>query len=315
MGQPQSRSEERKAYDHQQVLELVKNFNGESVTWKPGFEVSSVDYQHVLNILKKYHHDYKIKWQYYDYQNNKNNKEGYFDGTSLPSMRHEDDGGNSDSDFYQCWAIYPSTFTFYKRIQQDNFVIHASEIIPLQSVIGPVSDIYLQQPSAPDSAYFQPPTAPAQVASAPVDNYTSLEWKTQEYKAELTAAASYLMFERTNNAAYLMQAGEWKKIKNLAQDQKVAKQEFNKLRDILYAPPYNLPIHDDIKDCAKYNVLRQWILRDGVESDKQKILEAYPKFNTFQQYENYCNDNNNLMPQMLTYLNEISCSIQGAKSK
>lgn len=156
---------------------------------------------------------------------------------------------------------------------------------------------------------MQPPAA-----SAPVDTFTFLEWKTQEYKAELTAAASYLMFERTNNAAFSNQAGEWKKIKNLAQDQKVPKAEFIRLRDLLYSPPYNLPIHDDIKDCAKYNVLRMWILRDGSDKDKEIILSSYPKFNTFQQYEKYCQDNHNVMPQMLTYLNQISCSIQETKA-
>lgn len=98
MGQPQSKSAERRAYDIKQIAELLEKSKGaEGVTWQLG-EVTSSDREHILNILWKYHKDYKIKWVYQDYQKN---KEGFFDGKSLPAMRYEDNGSNSDSDFYE----------------------------------------------------------------------------------------------------------------------------------------------------------------------------------------------------------------------
>lgn len=318
MGNIPSRNEAEKQQDILFVDNLVRSIGDQkSVTWKPSFEVSECDYSHIINILQKYHPNFKIEWS--DNNCNEGNgyvfKKGEFDGKSLPSIRNGAVFSRSGEYVEGTYKIYPSNYTFYKRDNVNVLMPHLEPDIPLSNN----NNIYVQPPvSAPPvrDLYDQPAHNPyMESPNAPADNYSYVEWKTQEYKAELTAEGSYLMYERTHNDKYSEQAGAWKTIKNLAQDQKVSKQEFIAKRDVLYKPPYNLPIHDDIKDCAKYKVLRTWILRDGVQSDKQKILEKYPQFYTFQQYEQYCQNNSGLMPQMLAYLNEISCSIQKEKEK
>lgn len=315
MGNIPSRNEAEKQQDILLVDRLIREIgNQESITWKTNFEVNECDYMHVIKILQKYHLNFKIVWSDDNCIENGRycHKKGEFDGKSLPSVREGAEFSRSGEFVESTYKIYPSNYTFYKRNNVDD------QLPPLEynyqlSNHGNNSNnnqpVVVSAPPQPDyNPYLQSP-------NAPIDTYSYIEWKTQEYKAELTAAGSYLMFERTGNALFNSQAGAWKTIKNLAQDQKVSKQEFISQRDVLYKPPYNLPIHGDIKDCAKYNVLRTWILRDGTESDKQKILSQYPKFNTFQQYEKYCEENNGIMPQMLTYLNDISCSIQAERDK
>jgi hypothetical protein len=96
------------------------------------------------------------------------------------------------------------------------------------------------------------------------DGYTKVQWKTQEYKAEVTSTGSYAMFSKTGNHDYLNQSGEWKIVKNMAQDYKrYTRVEFEKYRDKLYKRPYNLPIDMDAHNFAKYTVLRSWINRES----------------------------------------------------
>jgi len=54
----------------------------------------------------------------------------------------------------------------------------------------------------------------------------------------------------------------------------------------------------------------KWVLRDGSNKDQEIIFSEYPRFNNFQEFKTFCEENNKVMSHVLTYLNEISCDIQ-----
>lgn len=256
-------------------------------------------------------------------------KDGLFNGTDLPVM--SSDGEFSKGDMVtDSWEVYPSTYMFRRRSQQPQQPQQSRQSYGVQAMNNyqsPAASPNYRQPSSapsPQESYELPPSAPAISSvyemsplgpSAPQDQFTTIEWKTQEYKAELTASASYAMYSKTKDANYKRQAGAWKQIKNMAQDQKMSKQEFNAEKSKLYNDPYDLPIDNDVKDFAKYTVLRSWILRDGGNKDQQTIFSEYPQFNNYQEFKQFCEENDKVMAHVLSYLNEISCDIQKLVAK
>lgn len=322
MGQIPSRTSVEKERDILCVAQLVSQLaEKETVTWNTGFSVTPNNYNHVLGILKSYHHHCQITWK----SDRANKTQGTFDGHALPSVDRdaEDDKGSIVDE----WDVYPCIFTFSKRERNPKWPpidLHHQYHAPVQPVMqqqqqhqyhAPPVEAAVQQhqyyaaPNPHNSAYQQPPENP----SAPADSYTFIEWKNREYKAELTAMGSYEMFLRTKNDAYNRQAGEWKKVKNLAQDQKVSKQEFDQRQARLYEQPYNLPIDKDVKDYAQYMVLHAWITRDGTDQDRERLFGEYPSFKNFAEFERYCNENPNIMPRLAIELNKVSCAIQQAR--
>ena len=256
--------------------------------WKPYYSVNEgTNYYHVLSMLKTYNNDYEITWSDDNFRENGkcSYKSGIFNGSTLPISGQGAEWGDHDwPDF--TWNSYPSTYMFKKRQIQP-----IQPIQPIQQPIQPIqnSNIYTESPNAPS------------------DNFTDIEWKTQEYKAEVTSTGSYIMFEKTQMLEYNDQAGQWKKIKNMAQDKKISKLDFISYRDRLYDRPFNLPIDHDAHNYAKYKVLYAWIIRDGSKIDRENV-KKYPQFYSSTEFNNYSKQEN--IVDILSDLNSISCNIQ-----
>lgn len=177
----------------------------------------------------------------------------------------------------------------------------------LQHGYNHVVDALLKPMIIPE--YLEPP-APA--PSAPLLTFTPLEWKTHEYTAEVTSCASFFMSHRKNNYAFVLQAGQWKLIRNLAKDANVSKEAFTAQKNALYQAPYNLPIDNDIHLFAKYNTLYNWIMRDGTKEHQQLLLDRYPFPFT---HETFDGANQGDIRRMVSELSLISCAIQEYKFK
>lgn len=304
MGQVPSLSVKECQDDDINVSRLI--LGKETMTWKPSYTVNDgVNYNHVISVLKKHNKDYEITWSDPNFCENGKRffKSGIFNGSSLPVSGQGAEWGDHDWPDYT-WNTYPSVYEFKRRVPSN------SQIQKEMREIREIREIQQiqqepQRPQQASSIYFQSPNAPS-------DDFSAIEWKTQEYKAEVTSSGSYLMYEKTGKVEYSDQAGEWKKVKNMAQDKKISKQEYISYRDRLYNRPFNLPIDYDAHNLAKYRVLCSWISRDGLECDRQKIY-SYPHFYSLAQFVEYCSKND--IASILSALNTLSCEIQEKRNK
>ncbi len=136
--------------------------------------------------------------------------------------------------------------------------------------------------------------------------WSDVEWKTLEYKADVTSAGSYAVAngiaQKTLNITgdYLGQAKAWKEVRELARQgaiEKITPEEFFEKKQRVYKD-FGLPIPSEIHLYARYNTLMKWA----------EYPPNYPNlldFNSFIEFQTLEKDK---IPKLADTLRIISCS-------
>jgi len=275
------------------VEDLIKysDSTGKDVVWELSYELTTSNLKHVLGILKKYEQKGHGIW----FQ-----RGGYIPFVEeLPIIKSESEFSRGDSNMVVArWKVYPNKFLFGPK---QYIIPHAKPKDEPSTPILPEYRHALPAPILPEYTH-----AP----SAPKGELSYVEWKTHEYKAQVTSEGSYIMHHVTGNKAYNVQAGAWKKIKNIAQEQTMSELDFKAVKSKLYEPPFNLCIDDVVHSCAKYKVLRNWGIKDGTDIERSNIMKNYPIFVSLDEFIIYNKNNTGVMQYMLADLNNVVCEIQ-----
>ncbi len=139
--------------------------------------------------------------------------------------------------------------------------------------------------------------------------WTLVDWKTVEYKADVTAEGSYEVANRIFkkklqlNGDYVGQARAWKQIRELARmgaNGQIEPQEFLQAKQKVY-DQWGLPIPREIHGFVRHNTLHKW----------SGHPEGYPEYNDMESYQQV---EQKTAGHMTDVLRRISCSIWNKQS-